>query len=238
VFVILTGRQKKTIVISVFYLITLFTITHMPIPELVYQAKVSDKWLHFLAYLNLTFLMWFSINPDMKANWRNWTTYLIFLAAVVLGATDELSQPFTGRTCDVFDFMADAEGILAGLVILAFLTFWPSLLVVWAISIFGIATLISADLSKMAPILDTVYHILAYGGFTLVWARLVNLYLLPRTLISQLLLIISLPLGMMLFVKVSSILLGRYFTITEMLCSAGAILAIATATCLFKRKRR
>jgi hypothetical protein len=238
VFVILTGRQKKTIVISVFYLITLFTITHMPIPELVYQAKVSDKWLHFLAYLTLFFLMWFSINPDRKANWRNWVTYFIFLAAAVLGATDELSQPFTGRTCDVFDFLADAEGILAGLIIFTFLTFWPSLLAAWAISIFGAATLISADISKMAPILDAVYHILAYGGFTLVWALLVNRYLLPRTLISRLLFIISLPLGLMLFVKVSSMLLGRYFTTMEMLCSAGAILAIATATCLFKRKRR
>ena len=234
----MTGRQKKTIVISALYLITLFTFTHIPIPQVVYRANVSDKWLHFLAYLNLTFLMWFSINPDRKTNWRNWVTYLILLAAVILGATDELTQPYTGRTCDILDFLADAEGILAGLIIFAFLTFWPSLLAVWAISIFGVATLIRADLSKVAPILDAVYHIFAYAGFTLIWGQLANLYLSPKTIISRLSLITSLPLCLMLFVKVSSMLLGRYFTTMEMLCSAGAIIAVSTATCLFERKKR
>ena len=125
------------------------------------------------------------------------------------------------------------EGVAAGLVIFSFLTFWPSLLAVWAITIFGVATLIKADLSKVAPILDAVYHVLAYGGFTLVWAQLI----LPRTIIARLLLIISLPLGLMFFVKVSSMLLGRYFTTMEMLFSGGAIIAAAIATCLFARKR-
>ena len=235
--VILTGRQKKTIVVSILYLITLFTFTHIQIPQVVYQANVSDKWLHFLAYMNLFFLLWFSINPDKKANWRKPAVWLIFLGAVISGAADELSQPYTGRTCDILDFVADAEGIFAGLVIFTFLTFWPSLLAVWAISIFGVATLIKADLSEIAPILNIVYHVLAYAGFTLIWGQLIKLYLSPKTIISRLLLIISLPLGLMFFVKVSSILLGRYFTAMEMLCSAGAILAVATAICLFERKR-
>jgi hypothetical protein len=237
VVVILTGRQKKTIVVSVFYLITLLTFTHIPIPKVVYRANVSDKWLHFLAYLNLIFLLWFSVFADKKANWRKLGVWLIFLGAVIIGAVDELSQPYTGRTCDILDFVADTKGIFAGLVILSFLTFWPSLLAVWAISIFGVATLISADLSKVAPILDAVYHVFAYVGFTLIWAQLINLYFSPKTIISRLLLIISLPVSLMLFVKCSSMLLGRYFTPSEMLLSGGAILAAATATCLFAKKR-
>ncbi len=123
------------------YWITLVILTHMPIPEIVYRARVSDKWLHFLAYLNLVFLLWFSVSPDRKASWRNRAAWLIFLAAVAYGGLDELSQPYMGRTCDVWDFVADAEGILAGLVIFAFLTFWPALLAVWAITIFGLTTL-------------------------------------------------------------------------------------------------
>jgi VanZ family protein len=237
VVVIVTGRQKKTVVVSVLYLITLFTFTLMPIPELVYRANVSDKWLHFLAYMNLFFLLWFSFFPDKKANWRKPAVWLIFLGAVISGAADELSQPYTGRTCDILDFVADAVGIFAGLVIFTFLTFWPSLLAVWAISIFGVATLVSADPSKIAPILDTVYNVLAYAGFTLIWTQLINLYLSPKTIISRLLLMISVPLGLMFFVKVSSILLGRYFTTAEMLLSGGAIIVAATATCLFAKKR-
>jgi hypothetical protein len=234
----LTGRQKIIIAVSPLYFVTLFVSTHMPIPEVVYRANVSDKWLHFLAYMNLFFLLWFSINPDKKANWRKLAVWLIFLGAIICGWVDELSQPYTGRTCDFWDFTADAEGVSAGLIIVTFVSFWPSLLAVWAISIFGVATLIKADLSKVAPILDTVYHVLAYGGFTLIWGQFINLYLSPKTILSRLLLIISLPLGLMFFVKVSSILLSRYFTAMEMLCSTGAILAVATATRLFERKRR
>jgi hypothetical protein len=232
----LTGRQKKTIAVSVLYLITLFTFTHIPIPQVVYQAGVSDKWLHFLAYMNLFFLLWFSFSPDKKASWLKWGTWLIFLGAVISGAVDELSQPYTGRTCDFWDFTADAKGVSAGLIIVTFVSFWPSLLAVWAISIFGMATLISANLSKVAPTLDTVYHVLAYGGFTLIWTQLINLYLSPKTIINRLLLIMSLPLGLMLFVKVSSMLLGRYFTTAEMLLSGGAIIVAAIATRLFARK--
>ena len=213
----MTRRQKITIVVLAIYWITLVILAHMPIPQVVYQARVSDKWLHFLAYLNLVFLLWFSIHPDEKVRWRNQATWLIFLAVVAYGGIDELTQPYFGRTKDLMDFLANAGGVAAGLAIFTFLTFWPSLLAVWAISIFGVATLISADLSKIAPILDAVYHIFAYGGFTLIWGQLINLYLSPKTIISRLLLIISLPLGLMFFVKVSSILLGRYFTAMEML---------------------
>jgi hypothetical protein len=233
----LTSRHKIIIAVAVFYFIALFVSTHMPIPKLVYQAKVSDKWLHFLAYMNLFFLLWFSFFTDKKVNWLKPTVWLIILGGLILGGVDELTQPYTGRTCDILDFAADAKGILGGLIIFAFLSFWPSLLVVWAITIFGIATLVSADLSKLAPILDTVYHVIAYGGFTLVWTQLINFYLFPRTIINRLLLNISIPLGLMLFVKVSSMIMGRYFTEIEMLFSGGAILAVATARCLFERKR-
>jgi VanZ family protein len=237
VVVIVTGRQKNTIVVLIIYWIALVVLAHMPIPQMVYQAKVSDKWLHFLAYLNLVFLLWFSIYPDSKVKWRNKALWLVFLIVVVYGGIDELTQPYFGRTKDLMDFLANVKGTAAGLVIFAFLTFWPALLAVWAISIFGVATLISADLSKVAPILGTIYHILAYAGFTLIWAQLINLYLSPQTIIRRLLLTISLPLGLMFFVKASSMLLGRYFTTAEILFSGGAIIAAGIVTCLFARIR-
>lgn len=233
----LTGRHKITIAVSSLYFITLFVSTHMPIPKIVYKAEVSDKWLHFLAYMNLFFLLWFSLSPDKKANWLKPAIWLIFLVAIICGGVDEITQPYTGRTCDFWDFTADAKGVSAGLIIVTFASFWPALLAVWAISIFGVATLISADLSKVAPILDAVYHVFAYAGFTLIWAQLINLYISPRTIISRLLLIISLPLGLMFFVKASSILLGKYFTAMEMLLSGGAIIAAAVTTWLSARKR-
>jgi hypothetical protein len=235
--VILTRRQKITIAFLVIYWIVLVILAHIPIPQVVYQARVSDKWLHFLAYLNLVFLVWYSIRPGDKVRWRSRAAWLIFLAVVAYGGLEELTQPYFGRTKDLMDFLANAAGVAAGLAIFTFLTFWPSLLAVWAISIFGVATLVSADLSKIAPTLDAVYHVLAYGSFTLIWGQLINLYLSPKTIISRLLMIISLPLGLMFFVKASSTLLGRYFTAMEMLCSAAAIVATATVIYLIDLSR-
>jgi hypothetical protein len=233
----MTRRQKTTIVVLAIYWIVLVVLAHMTIPGVVYQAKVSDKWLHFLAYLNLVFLVWFSICPDDKVRWRDRSAWVVFLAVVVYGGIDELTQPYFGRTKDLMDFLANAEGVAAGLAIFTFLTFWPALLAVWAISIFGVATLISADMSKIAPISDTAYNILAYAGFTLIWAQLINLYFPPKTIIGRLLLTIGVPVGLLLFVKASSMLMGRYFTMAEMLLSGSAIIVAAIATCLFARKR-
>jgi hypothetical protein len=221
----------------VVYGILLLVSLHIPIPKIVYKANVSDKWLHFLAYMNLFFLLWFSINPNRRANWRDRSIWLIIAGMLVFAWIDELTQPYTGRTYDIQDLAADAEGVLGGLIIFAFLSFWPSLLAVWAITIFGVATLISADLSKIAPVLNDVYHVLAYGFFTLIWGQLVNLYLSPKTIIGRSSLIISAPFGLMLFVKVSSMLTGRYFTTGEMLLSSGAIVVAAIAASFYVKKQ-
>ncbi len=229
---ILTGRQKITIVFLVVYWVILTLLEHIPLPQLVNQAGVSDKWLHFLAYMNLVFFVWFSFFPDTKADWRKLAVWVILLGAVMYGGVDELTQSYTGRTCDFLDFTADAKGVAAGLIIAGFVSFWPSLLAVWAISIFGVSALVRADISKLVPVLDVIYHITAYGCFALIWGYFINLYVLPRTIIGRLLLIISVPAGLMLFVKAVSMLLGRYFTGMEMLFSAGGIVAAAIVTCL------
>jgi hypothetical protein len=57
-------------------------------------------------------------------------------------------------------------------------------------------------------------------------------------MLSKFLLMSGLPLGLFFFVKVSSVVMGRYFTEMEMLFSAGAILAAAAARCLLERKKR
>jgi VanZ family protein len=236
VVVIVTRRQKTTIAVLIIYWIVLAVLAHIPLPQVVYQAKVSDKWLHFLAYLNLTFLVWFSIKPDEKVRWQNKAAWLVFFAVIIYGGIDELTQPYFGRTKDLMDFIANMKGTATGLVIFTFLTFWPALLTVWAISILGVATLVSANLSNIAPTIDSIYKVLAYSGFTLIWTQVGNRYISSGTLIRRLLLMISLPLGLMFFVKISSMLLGRYFTTMEMLLSAAAILVTATLRYLAERK--
>jgi hypothetical protein len=115
-----------------------------------------------------------------------------------------------------------------------YLAFWQALPAVLAITIFGLTNLAKANLSKLVPITDAVFHILAYGGFTLVWVQFMNLYLSPRTTIVRLLLTVGVPLLFLLLVKTASILLGRPFALTDLLFSVLTIIAVAAITVIFR----
>jgi VanZ family protein len=202
----------------------LAVVAHIPIPQLVYKAQVSDKWLHFLAYLNLVFLLWFSVRPDGKISWRSRLVWLVLLASAAYGGIDELLQPYVGRTKDLGDFLANVAGASVGLIMFTYLAFWQALPAVLAITIFGLTNLAKADLSKLAPITNAVFHILAYGGFTFAWVQFMNLYLARKTTIVRLLSAIT-PVGFLLVVKIGSLLLGRHFAETDILFGILGIIA-------------
>jgi VanZ family protein len=221
-----------TIAVLVPYFIALLILAHIPEPELITKVHLLDKVIHSVVYMNLVFLLWFSINPDRKASWRNKTTWLIVFAAVAYGGIDELIQPYFGRTKDVWDFAANDAGVFAGLLIFTFLSFWQALLAVSAITVFGFTNLAKADLSKLMPFSNAVFHILAYGGFTLVWAKFMNLYLSFRNTVARLILAIGVPVCFMLIVKAGSVLLGRHFASSDLLFSFLAIIAVVTVSYL------
>jgi hypothetical protein len=186
---------------------------------------VSDKWLHFLAYLNLVFLVWFSVRPDVKVRWRSGVVWLVFFVGVAYGGIDELLQPYVGRTRGFLDFLANTAGASAGLVMFAYLSFWQALLSVSAITIFGLTNLAKADLSKLVPVADAAFHIVAYAGFALVWIQFMKLYLRAAG-IWRLFPAIAIPVCFLLVVKTASLLSGRHFAATDLLF---AVLGICSA---------
>jgi hypothetical protein len=95
-----------------------------------------------------------------------------------------------------------------------------------AITIFGFTNLAKADLSKLVPISDAIFHILAYGGFTLVWIKFMNLYLPLRNTPVRFILAVSVPACFMLVVKAGSMLLGRHFAPSDLLFSFLAIITV------------
>lgn len=223
----LTRRQKILLAILAAYWVTLLIFTHISLPRIVYQAHVSDKWLHFLAFMNLVFLLWFSLRPDDKVNWRGRLVWLLLLAVCIYGGLDELTQPYFGRTCDLYDFLANVAAVITGLLIVTFLSFWQALPVVLAITIFGLTNLARADLSKLVPISDVLFHIFAYAAVTLSWFQFMRLYLPRVTGLWRSLLLIALPVCLLLVVKTASLLTGRHFAPTDLLF---AVLGISVAT--------
>lgn len=223
-------RQKITFAVLAVFWVTLLITTHIPIPKIVYQANVSDKWLHFLAYINLVFLLWFTLKPQGTVNWNSIMAWLFLIIIIVSGGMDELTQPPFGRTCDLYDFLTDVFAVITGLVIFTFLAFWQSLPAMLAITIFGLTNLAKANLSKLVPIADDAFHIFAYAGFTLSWLQFMRVYLPYVMGIRRLLLLINMPVCLLFVVKTASLLLGRHFAATDLLFAALGICSVITIT--------
>jgi VanZ family protein len=227
--VVVIRRQKLTIMAMALYVIAFVVSTHIPIPRIVYQAEVSDKWLHFLAYLILVFFIWFSVKPDNKPNWRKFPAWLVLVAACAYGGIDEIIQPYFGRTTDFYDFTSNCQGVLAGFIMFTFTSFWPSLLTVTAITIFSLTNLVHADLSKLVPVTDAFFNFLAYGSFALVCIKFLELYLPVKSIALRLFLALCVSILFMLVVKTGSLLLKRHFGYSDLLFG---ILGIITAVVL------
>jgi VanZ family protein len=175
----ISNRQKLIIISLLFYWPAVFILAHIPIPELVRKAGVSDKSLHFNAYLLLVFLLWFAISPDRKVNLRKATVWWILLVTVCYGVIDEWLQSFvTGRSCDVMDFFADVVGAVTGLILFSFLTFWPAFLVVTGIIIYALTNLTRTNLADLLPpVANVAFYLFAYGLFTMLWIQNMRLFM-------------------------------------------------------------
>jgi hypothetical protein len=232
------SRQQKLIIISlVCYWPTLFVLTHIPIPNIIREADFSDKVLHFLAYLILTFLLWSAANPNRKVSWRPHIFlsktragfWWVLLVIALYGVGDELLQNFVaGRCCDFRDFILNMVGALTGLIVLSIFTFWPACLVVTGITIFGLTNISRVDIASLLPVLDKVFHIIAYAFFTLVWIQYIHqkFKILKPSKPKWLVVALSLPIGFLLAVKLGSLILGGIFTIKEVTISAIGIAVV------------
>lgn len=222
-------RQKLSIICLVFYWPALFVLGHVPIPQVVRRANVSDKSLHFLAYMLLAFMMWSAAKPpDTKVNWRRLTPWLVLLVAAAYGVCDEWLQFYVaGRSTDMMDLAADFVGALASLVLLWLAPFWPALLILTAVAIFSLTNFTRADLSRLLPAANIILHLAGYGVFTAAWLRYTTLVPpLRRTRAGRLLTALVLPFGLLAAVKLGSVFFGRNVHESDIVLAAIAIIAV------------
>lgn len=236
---VLSLRPKLTIISLLLYWPGVFILAHIPIPQLVYKAQVSDKSLHFLAYLVLVFLLWFAISPNKKVNWRKAAVWWVLFVAVWYGVVDEWLQSYVGRTCDIMDFFADLAGTLAGLILFSFFTFWPVLLVVMGTTIFTLTNFTRANLADLVPITNAMFHLFAYGFFTMLWLQYIHLFLpmkapKPKWMIAAL----ALPIGFLLTVKLFSVIFGKDFVVQDVIVAVAGITAVVATIYLIALFRR
>jgi VanZ family protein len=94
------------------YTAAMFAGTHVPLKMTALHARHTDKLLHAAAYAGLGFLVGWGLCLHTR---RRWTLVLAYAAILLWACVDELTQPFVGRTADVYDWLADAVGSTVGL---------------------------------------------------------------------------------------------------------------------------
>jgi len=227
-------QQKIIIILLAFYWPILFILAHIPIPQYVRKAGVSDKSLHFLAYLILTFLLWFAIRPDEKVKWRKAAVWWVFITVTGYGAVDEVVQSLVGRTCDAMDIVANLAGNLTGLLLFSFFPFWSAALFVTGIVIFGITNLLRANLAELLPVTNTIFHFFAYAFFSVLWIHNMHLNIYRKSSNKKWFIqALAVPTGLLLTVKLFSTIMGRHFAASDTVASLGAIITVVAAVHLW-----
>jgi len=225
----LSYQQKIAACVLALYWPALFVLAHIPIPRVVREADVSDKSLHFLAYLVLTFLLWSIVGGNQKVKWFRAAPWLVLFVIVIYGILDEWLQGYVaGRSCDVRDFFSDLTGALTGLIISSFLTFWPAGLAVTATFIFGITNVTQANLANLLPVTNTVFHLFAYATLTVTWincTRILSSVKAPK--VKWFLLAMAGPIGFLIVVELSSVIGGKDLAFTDIITAFGAIAVVA-----------
>jgi VanZ family protein len=225
---ILSHQQKIAACILVLYWPVLFVLAHIPIPHVVQEVEVSDKSLHFLAYLILTFLIWSVVGGDRKVKWRRAAPWLVLLFIAVYGVLDEWLQSYVaGRSADIRDYFADMTGVITSLILYSFFPFWPAGLLITAIFIFAVTIVAQENLAELLPVTDAVFHLVSYAILTVIWIQC--MYHFPAVKTSKarwLILALAGPAGFLIIIKLFSLIAGKDFTLSDIIISCGAIAAV------------
>lgn len=94
------------------YWAAIFVGTHLPKEALAEIPRFSDKTYHAIAFTGLAFLLAWSLPSKSRMQHLG----LVAAIGLVYAAIDELTQKLIpGRSCEFYDFVADAFGICLGL---------------------------------------------------------------------------------------------------------------------------
>lgn len=167
-------RHKFAILALCLYWPLLFTMTHIPIPDYVRRAGVSDKTLHFLAYLVLTLFVWVTVSPFKKVHWLRLPVWLVIVGLAVYGAVDEISQSYFGRGTNIYDYAANMVGVFTSLTILSLVSFWPGSLVVVGIILYILPNFSAGNMICQNPLLNAAFHFGGFAVFTMIWVQVIH----------------------------------------------------------------
>lgn len=126
--------SRASVWLLIVYWPILLVLMHMPLkPSKPKGPFQPDKVVHVLMYGALGFLICWVLWPWWNRNrQRDLTTLVKYSALAVVmvtihGIADELTQPWTARTCDIVDLAADFIGAVLAVGLFSYLATQPRL---------------------------------------------------------------------------------------------------------------
>lgn len=164
-----TREQKFFITILIFYWLGIFAATHIPIPDWTGKMGVSDKTMHFVAYMMLALLLWFGTSFEKKADWKKLRPWLLSAVVLLYGLVDELLQHFMNRSVDPRDFAADALGLAAAMAIVTVMTSWHAVMILVTACPLFLPGIVRSQLIIQGSILEIGVYFAGFACITLAW---------------------------------------------------------------------
>jgi VanZ family protein len=179
-------------------------------------------------YFLLSFLLWITLKPMQKVDWRKSHIWWILLVIIWYAGSDEWLQVYIERGASIHDFIANILGAVTTFILLSIFSFWPALIMVTTITIFAFKNLTAADFTTMFPGLSLFVHILGYSSLALIWSRYIHISIVQnKKLIKLAPLFIAGPLIFLLITDFSAFILGKTIRIQDVIASILSVLTIS-----------
>jgi hypothetical protein len=221
-----TSREQKFFTfLLIFYWTGVFIATHIPVPGWTRKMGVSDKTMHFVAYMTLALLLWLGTSFEKKVDWKKLRPWFLSIIVILYGLADELLQHFTSRSADIKDFAANVGGLAAAMAVITILPGWHAVMIVITVCPLFVPAIVKSNLITQGSIPEVAVYMAGFGVITGAWIKYLSSLIRLNLRKSKLLLIFfAPPAGIILIVKLYAQLTDKPLGITAFLSAFVSII--------------
>jgi hypothetical protein len=234
------SKEKKFFTaILIFYWVGVFFATHIPIPYWTTKMGVSDKTMHFAAYMILTLLLWLSTSFEKKANWKKIRPWLFLGIVMIYGIFDELSQYFIkNRSVDPYDLIANFLGTTAAMAMVTIMPCQHAAMMLFIICPVFLPALVRSNLIAQGSMAEIAAYATGFVIITIAWFQYFSsVHKLNLKQLKYIPIFFAGPAGTVAILKIHAVLTNKPMGKTAILSAFAAIILTLIILSLVSRKR-
>jgi hypothetical protein len=235
----ISKERKFFTTVLILYWVGIFFATHIPIPYWTTQMGVSDKTMHFAAYIVLTLLMWLSTSFEKKANWKKIHPWLVIGIVMIYGMFDELSQYFIkNRSVDRYDLASNFLGTVAAMAMVTIIPCQHAAMTLFIICPVFLPALVRSNLIVQGSIVEFATYAASFVIITIAWFQYFSsVYKLNLKQLKYIPIFFAGPAGTVAILKTHAVLTNKPMGKTVILIAFAAIILTLIILPLTLRKK-